>query len=157
MKWRPSQSPVKIASSGPWRRAGLYSAPKCRVREWSGKRIEMRVFSGSRRLWNCPLCWFSFGQTALWQSPQPYTEITVIFPEQNEYKTIRIVWKQTEVRSRVTVEVAVLGSPSLTVPTVSEDVKQHWPRTKRASELRNCVKVQVAILDFQSLLVRTVS
>ena len=49
----------------------------------------------------------------------------MIFPEQNEYKTIRTVWKQTEVRSRVTVEVAVLGSPSLTVPTVSEDVKQH--------------------------------
>ena len=81
----------------------------------------------------------------------------MIFPEQNEYKTIRTVWKQTEVRSRVTVEVAVLGSPSLTVPTVSVDVKQHCPRTKRASELRNCVKVQVAILDFQSLLVRTVS
>ena len=27
------------------------------------------------------------------------------------------------------VEVGVLGSPALTVPTVSMDVKQHWTRT----------------------------
>ena len=32
---------------------------------------------------------------------------------------------QAELRSRVKVEVDVLGSPSLTVPTVSVDVKQH--------------------------------
>ena len=35
-------------------------------------------------------------------------------------------------------EVGVLGSPALTVPTVSVDVKQHWTRTLgpfRAQEL----------------------
>ena len=32
---------------------------------------------------------------------------------------------RTELRSGVKVEVAVLSSPSLTVPTVSLDVKQH--------------------------------
>ena len=33
--------------------------------------------------------------------------------------------RETEFRSHVKVEVAVLGSPSLIVPTVSLDVKQH--------------------------------
>ena len=49
--------------------------------------------------------------------------------------------KPTELRSCVKVEVDVLGSPSLTVPTVSVDVKQHWTVT----ELRRCVKVEVAV------------
>ena len=47
----------------------------------------------------------------------------------------------TELRSCVKVEVAVLGSPSLTVRTVSEDVK-----------LRNCVKVEVVVLGSPSLI-----
>ena len=52
------------------------------------------------------------------------------------------------------VQVAVLGSPSLTVPMVSLDVKQHW---NIASELRSCVKVQVAVLGSPSLTVPMVS
>ena len=39
------------------------------------------------------------------------------------------------------VEVAVLGSPSLTVLMVSVDVKQH-----SRTEVRSCVKVEVAVL-----------
>ena len=42
------------------------------------------------------------------------------------------------------VEVAVLGSPSLTVLVVSVDVKQH--RTCKGAELRSCVEVEVAVL-----------
>ena len=41
----------------------------------------------------------------------------------------------------VKVEVAVLGSPSLTVLMVSVDIKQH-----RRTELRSCVKVEVDVL-----------
>ena len=43
----------------------------------------------------------------------------------------------------MTVEVDVLGSPSLIVLTVSVDVKQH-------SEFRSCVKVEVAVLGSPS-------
>ena len=49
------------------------------------------------------------------------------------------------------VEVAVLGSPSLTVRTVLVDVKQH-----QRKELRSCVKVEVSVLGSPSLTVRTV-
>ena len=45
------------------------------------------------------------------------------------------------------VEVAVLGSPSLTVLMVSVKV----------SDLRSCVKVEVAVLGFPSLIVLMVS
>ena len=38
--------------------------------------------------------------------------------------------KASEFRSRVKVEVAVLGSPSPTVRKVSVDVKQHWTNGK---------------------------
>ena len=50
------------------------------------------------------------------------------------------------------VEVAVLGSPSLTVLTVSVDVKQHL-----RTELRSCVTVEVAVPGSLSLTVLTVS
>ena len=50
------------------------------------------------------------------------------------------------------VEVAVLGSRSLTVSTVYVDVKQHW-RTELGS---GCVKVEVSVLGSPSLTVRTV-
>ena len=55
------------------------------------------------------------------------------------------------------VEVAVLGSPSLIVLTVSVAVEQH--RICSVSELRSCVcvKVEVAVLGSPSLIVRTVS
>ena len=59
---------------------------------------------------------------------------------------------RAELRSCVKVEVAVLGSPSLTVHTVSVDAKQHW-----RTELRSCVKVEVDVLGSPSLVVRTVS
>ena len=44
----------------------------------------------------------------------------------------------TELRSCVKVEVAVLGSPTLIVRSVSVDVKQHWTWTSnhRDQELR---------------------
>ena len=48
-------------------------------------------------------------------------------------------------------EVAVLGSPSLIVRTVSVDVKQHW------ANMRSCVKVEVAVLGSPSLIVLMVS
>ena len=57
------------------------------------------------------------------------------------------------------VEVAVLGSPSLIIPTVSVDGKQHVSiLTERPSEFRiyiftefrSCVKVEVAVLGFPS-------
>ena len=48
------------------------------------------------------------------------------------------------------VEVDVLQFPSLTVRTVSVDVKQHW---NMASELRSCVKVEVDVLGVPSLIV----
>ena len=54
------------------------------------------------------------------------------------------------------VEVAVQGSPSLAVVTVSVDVKQHR-RLGAKSELRSCVKVQVAVQGSLSLKVLTVS
>ena len=43
----------------------------------------------------------------------------------------------TELRSCVKVEVAVLGSPSLIVLTVSVDVKQHWTNSTRFRSQRN--------------------
>ena len=49
------------------------------------------------------------------------------------------------------VEVAVLGSQSLTVLMVSVDIKKHG-----RTELRSCVKVEVAVLGFPSLIVGTV-
>ena len=49
----------------------------------------------------------------------------------------------------VKVEVAVLGSPSLTVLMVSVDIKQH-----RRTELRSCVKVDVAVLGSPPLIIR---
>ena len=51
------------------------------------------------------------------------------------------------------VEVAVLGSPSLIVPTVSVGVKQHWTNVSELS----CVKVEVAVLVSPSLTVLMVS
>ena len=51
-------------------------------------------------------------------------------------------------------EVNVLGSPSLIVPTVSVDIKQHLTRG-RASELRSCVKEELDVLDSPSLIVST--
>ena len=54
---------------------------------------------------------------------------------------------------------AVLGSPSLIVLTVSLDVKQHLTkeRERERTELMSCVKVEVAVLDSPSLIVLTVS
>ena len=51
-------------------------------------------------------------------------------------------------------EVAALGSPSLTVRTVSVDVNN---TELELSELRNCVKVEVAVLGSPSLIVCVVS
>ena len=48
------------------------------------------------------------------------------------------------------VEVDVLGSPSLTIRTVSVYVKQHW---NIAPELRSCVKVEADVLGVPSLTV----
>ena len=42
---------------------------------------------------------------------------------------------QTELRSCVEVEVAVLISPSLKVRMVSVDVKQHWTARERSPDL----------------------
>ena len=55
----------------------------------------------------------------------------------------------------MTAEVAVLGSPSLIVLTVSMDVKQHLT-CHCCSEFRNCVKVEVAVLGFRSLIAKIV-
>ena len=52
------------------------------------------------------------------------------------------------------VELDVLGSQSLTVRTVSVDVKQHL---KQNEEFGCCVKVEVDVLGSPSLKVRTVS
>ena len=49
------------------------------------------------------------------------------------------------------VEAALLDSPSLTVHTVSVDIKQHRTNVWKISELKSCVKVEVAVLG--SLLV----
>ena len=63
----------------------------------------------------------------------------------------------TEVRSCVKAEVAVLGSPSLTVWTVSiiyiyiPSILGHL-----ATEVRSCVKAEVAVLGSPSLTVCTV-
>ena len=51
-----------------------------------------------------------------------------------------------------TAQVAVLGSLSLIVRTVSVDVKQHG-----RTELMSCVKVEVAVLGSPSLTVLMVS
>ena len=45
-----------------------------------------------------------------------------------------ILWRGSELRSCVKVEVDVLGSPSLIVRTVSVDVEQHWRRRRRRSK-----------------------
>ena len=49
-------------------------------------------------------------------------------------------------RSCVKVEVAVLGSPSLIVRTVSVDVKQHFKKKKKKKKK----KVEVAVLGSPS-------
>ena len=51
-------------------------------------------------------------------------------------------------------EVAVLGSPSLTVCTVSVNVNN---TERELSEFRSCVKVEVAVLGSPSLIVCVVS
>ena len=61
-----------------------------------------------------------------------------------------------ELRSCVKVEVAVLGSPSLTVLMVSVDTKQHLKKERLSSELWRCVKVEVAVLGL-SLIARVVT
>jgi len=72
-----------------------------------------------------------------------------------------IIWRTRDkhfapqLRSRVKVEVDVLGFPSLIVLMVSVDVKHHW--TKPSTELRSCVKVEVDVLVYLSLIVCTVS
>ena len=48
---------------------------------------------------------------------------------------------RSELRSCVKVEVAVLGSPSLIVLTVSEDLKQHWTWTGKVSWLYHVTQV----------------
>ena len=49
------------------------------------------------------------------------------------------------------VEVAILGSPSLIVRTVSVDVEQHFKKKKKKkTELRSCVKVEVVVLGSPS-------
>ena len=58
----------------------------------------------------------------------------------------------SELRSCVKVEMAVLGSPSLTVLMVSVDVKLDWNMVTE-SELRSCVKVEVDVLGSTSLTV----
>ena len=62
----------------------------------------------------------------------------------------------SELRSRVVkVEVDVLGSPSLTVLSVSVDVKQHWTCLRQSSgDMR---KSKVAVLGSSSLIVLMVS
>ena len=55
------------------------------------------------------------------------------------------------------VEVAVLGSPSLTVLMVSVDVRNIEFKLAGTTELRSCVKVEVDVLGSPSLIVRTVS
>ena len=54
------------------------------------------------------------------------------------------------------VEVDVLGSPSLTVPTVAHGHKAALKKGDRI-ELRSCVKVEVDVLGYPSLMVPTVS
>ena len=56
---------------------------------------------------------------------------------------------KAELRRCVKVEVAVLGSSSLTVRTVSVDVKRHWTVDVK-SDLRSCVNVEVAVLGRHS-------
>ena len=52
------------------------------------------------------------------------------------------------------VEVAVLGSPSLMVRMVSEDVKRHSTSMNLCqTEVRSCVKVEMDVLGSQSLIV----
>ena len=56
------------------------------------------------------------------------------------------------------VDVAVLGSPSLIIFTVSVDVKQHLTCTLQTnSEVRSCVKVDGAVLDVPDIIVLMVS
>ena len=59
-----------------------------------------------------------------------------------EMKGLNLVLPNSELRSCVNVEVAVLGSQSLKVCMVSVDVKRHWTWTLASSELRSCVKVK---------------
>ena len=66
----------------------------------------------------------------------------------------------SQLRSCVKVEVAVLGCPSLIVLMVSVDIKQHLKKKKkktRTSERRSCAKVEVAVLGCPSLIVLMVS
>lgn len=51
-----------------------------------------------------------------------------------------------ELESGVELEVAFPGAPSLTVRTVSADVKQHIELEPPSSELRSCVKAEMAVL-----------
>ena len=46
--------------------------------------------------------------------------------------TLNECWK-TELRSCVKIEVVVLGSPSLIVPVISVDVRQHWTNVEKQS------------------------
>ena len=55
------------------------------------------------------------------------------------------MWHPLDLRSCVKVEVNLLGSPSLTVPVVSVDIKQHWTSYSH-SDLRSCVNVEVNLL-----------
>ena len=55
------------------------------------------------------------------------------------------------------VEVAVLGSPSLIIRTVSVDVRVNNVKKRQVSELRSRVKVEVDVLGSQSPVVLTVS
>ena len=61
------------------------------------------------------------------------------------------MWQPLDLSSRVKVEMNLLGSPSLTVPVVSVDIKQHWT-SYSYSDLRSCVNVEVAVLGSLSLL-----
>ena len=61
----------------------------------------------------------------------------------------------SDLRSCVKVEVAVPGSPSLTVLMISVDVKQHW--TLNSDTPRSCVKVEVAVPGSPSLTVLMLS
>ena len=53
------------------------------------------------------------------------------------------------------IEVAVLGSPSLTVFMASVDVKQHLKKKSTGTEIRSCVKAEVADMGSPSLIVHT--
>ena len=60
-------------------------------------------------------------------------------------------------RSCVKVVVDVLGSPSLTVSTISVKVKQHLKKTKKTLQSSGVMKVEVAVPDSPSLIFHTIS